>query len=91
MIDKMNKSDEHDTVRAITGGNEDCVPDDVIYKMADRFLGWKLPERFNPDNGISFEPLMNKGTPQEMKRDPSGTNLFDKEQAVFMVRYMLNQ
>lgn len=64
--------------------------DEQIDFMVGRFLAWKLPENFNPDNGITFEPLMNKGTPQEMKRDPSGTNLFDYMQAQAMVRHMLN-
>lgn len=34
---------------------------DQIKHMVDRFLGWKLPESFSPDAGISFEPLGNKG------------------------------
>lgn len=61
-----------------------------IKNMVDRFLGWKLPEDFNPDNGISFDPLMNKGTPREMKREPSGTNLFDAQQAEAMIRHIVN-
>lgn len=59
--------------------------------MADRFLGWTLPEPFRPDNGISFEPIGNKGHPSaEHRRVPSGTNLFDREQAIAMVRYMID-
>lgn len=64
------------------------MTEDQIKHMASRFCCWKLPENFNPDNGITFEPLMNKGTPQEMKRDPSGTNLLDFQQAIDMVRYI---
>jgi hypothetical protein len=62
--------------------------------MVDRFLGWKLPENFRPDDGISFEPLFNveymaaQGKPP-MRRTPSGTNLFDATQAEAMVRYMV--
>jgi hypothetical protein len=91
MIDKMDKMDLQDTVRAIRDGNKDCIPNEVIYKMADRFLGWKLPEPFRPDNGISFEPIGNKGhSTAEYRREPTGTNLFDREQAVALVRYMLD-
>lgn len=61
----------------------------VTNEMIDRFLAWKLPENFNPDNGIIFEPLMNKGTAQEMKRDPIGTNLLDWQQAKEMLEYVL--
>ena len=28
------------------------LTDEQIKYMRDRFLGWKLPENFNPDNGI---------------------------------------
>ena len=60
-----------------------------ISHMADRFCAWPLPDPWYPDGGITFEPLMNKGTPREMKRDPSGTNLFSKQQAEEMIRYMI--
>lgn len=65
------------------------MTDAQIKYMVDRFLGWRLPENFNPDHGISFEPIGNKGTPHEYKRNPSGTNLFDASQADAMVRYMI--
>ena len=57
--------------------------------MVGRFLGWKLPKNFNPDGGISFDNVGNKGTDYEYKREPCGTNLFDATQAEVMVRYML--
>jgi len=60
-----------------------------IKHMVERFLNWKLPENFNPDGGISFEPVGNKGTPHEYQREPVGTNLFDYTQAEAMVRHML--
>lgn len=60
-----------------------------IKHMVDRFLMWKLPEHFNPDDGISFDPVASKGTPYEFRRSPSGTNLFSAEQATAMVRHML--
>ncbi len=68
--------------------------DDMIKHMANRFLGWKLPEDFHPDNGISFEPEFNaeymakRGLPP-MRRDPIGTNLFNAMQAEAMVRHMI--
>ena len=65
------------------------MTDEQIKHMVDRFLGWKLPENFDPDNGISFERFGNKGTPHQYDRAPSGTNLLDAEQATEMVRYMV--
>lgn len=59
-----------------------------IMHMARRFLAWKLPENFSPDAGISFDPIFNKGTPYEMKHQPTGTNLLDWGQALEMVRHM---
>lgn len=61
---------------------------DQIKHMVDRFLGWKLPEAFCPDAGISFKPLRNEGTPYEAKQEPVGTNLFTAEQAEAMIRYI---
>jgi hypothetical protein len=60
-----------------------------IKHMVDRFLGWRLPENFSPDAGISFKATFNEHTPWPMKHEPTGTNLFDSEQAEAMVRYMI--
>lgn len=60
-----------------------------IKYMANRFLGWKLPEHFNPDGGISFKKTFNDHMPQPMKNEPTGTNIFDATQADAMVRYMI--
>jgi hypothetical protein len=60
-----------------------------IKHMVDRFLSWKLPENFNPDDGISFEPIAGKGGPHPFRREPQGTNLLDATQAADMVRHML--
>ena len=60
-----------------------------IKHMADRFLGWHLPENFAPDGGISFKKTFNDHLPTPMKNEPTGTNLFDAEQAAAMVRYMV--
>lgn len=65
------------------------MTDDQIKHMVNRFLGWRLPENFNPDNGVSFERFGNKGTPHQYERQLSGTNLFDATQADAMVRYMV--
>lgn len=65
------------------------MTEDQIKHMVNRFLGWKLPENFNPDDGISFEPIAGKDGPFPFRRTPSGTNLFDATQADAMVRYMM--
>lgn len=61
-----------------------------IKHMVGRFLSWKLPANFNPDNGVSFEPVGNKGTAYEYRREPVGTNLLDADQAEAMVRHLLD-
>lgn len=67
------------------------MTDDQIKYMANRFLGWKLPENFNPDAGIKFQPHVNPGAQYDHKRDgPVGTNLFDATQAEAMVRHMVD-
>lgn len=62
------------------------MTNDQIKYMTQRFLGWRLPETFNPDNGIAFNP------PEEGRfrasQWPVGTNLFDAAQAEGMVRHM---
>lgn len=66
------------------------MTDEQIKHMVDRFLSWKLPETFNPDNGISYSgPIFNKGTQYEVRCDPQGTNLFDAMEAEAMVRHMI--
>ena len=65
-----------------------------VSRMVDRFLSWKLPEHFNPDCGISFNPEYNVeymaslGKPP-MRHEPTGTNLFDADQAKAMIEYLL--
>lgn len=74
-----------------------ALPDDVfgeaenmteaqIKHMVDRFLGWKLPENFSPDAGISYA---RPNYAPSVDATPSGTNLFDAQQADAMVRYMI--
>jgi hypothetical protein len=61
---------------------------DIIDHMVDRFLSWKLPKDFQPDQGISFK----QATLKDYKTDrfwPIGTNLFTADQARAMISYML--
>lgn len=57
----------------------------VVAHMVDRFLGWRLPEGFNPDNGIGFDK-----TDLHPQHWPIGTNLLDASQAEAMVRHLLD-
>lgn len=64
--------------------------DAQIKYMVDRFLGWKLPADFHPDGGIHFDADgAKKLNPQNARYEPSGTNVFDAQQATAMVRYMV--
>lgn len=54
-----------------------------IATMVNRFLGWKLPQNFNPDAGISFVPSTH---PLSW---PIGTNLLTADQAKAMIEYLL--
>ena len=64
--------------------------DEQINHMVERFLGWKLPDDFNPDAGISFKREYNENSPfRPSNHEPVGTNLFCYEQAKKMVLYML--
>lgn len=65
------------------------MTEDQIKHMVERFLSWRLPENFNPDNGISFKKTFNENTSHPMKHEPTGTNLFDFAQASEMVRHMV--
>lgn len=56
------------------------MTEDQIMHMVNRFLGWELPNNFNPDAGVSYAPA---------KYAPTGTSLFDANQATEMVRYMV--
>jgi len=71
------------------------MTDEQIKHMTERFLQWRLPENFNPDAGISFNPEFNveymakQGKPP-MRHEPVGTNLFDYTQAEAMIRHMID-
>ena len=66
----------------------------VTDEMVTRFLGWKLPEDFQPDCGISFTPHFNvewnakQGKPPQ-RHEPVGTNLFTATQAKAMLEHVL--
>lgn len=62
------------------------MTEEQIKHMVNRFLCWKVPEHFHPDNGISFDPVINSGTIHEGRRVPVGTNLLDYQQAEAMIR-----
>ena len=65
------------------------MTEEQIKHMVDRFLGWKLPEDFSPDAGISFKPTFNDWMPAPSKHNPVGTNLFTATQAEAIVRYLV--
>lgn len=58
--------------------------------MVDRFLGWKLPDDFCPDAGVSFKRDFNEHTNYPMKHEPVGTNLLTADQAKAMLEYVLD-
>ncbi len=72
------------------------MTNEQIEKMVDRFLGWRLPDDFCPDAGITFEPEYNvdymaaQGKPP-MRHEPTGTNLLNADQARAMVLHMIGE
>jgi hypothetical protein len=84
---------EIDELRAALTATEarlkEVKPD--VSKMVDRFLGWKLPAGFHPDCGITFKRESDHAHPMygRTKHEPTGTNLFDYEQAKAMFLYCL--
>jgi hypothetical protein len=58
----------------------------VVEYMVQRFLAWRLPESFSPDNGISFDKSR-----QHPAHWPCGTNLLDYRQATEMVLHMIGE
>lgn len=72
---------------------EDPIPaeGDQIKRMVDRFLMWRLPPNFSPDNGISFKKVVYDGMSLENQGAhwPVGANLLDATQAEAMVRHLL--
>jgi hypothetical protein len=64
---------------------QQAIPAIDVNKMVDRFLGWKLPDNFTPDAGISFTKETHGHT-----FEPIGTNLFTAEQAKTMFEYCIH-
>jgi hypothetical protein len=62
------------------------LPSVDINAMVSAFLSWKLPAKFNPDGGISFNKLPHL---HDTHQWPVGTNLFTAGQAKAMVIHML--
>ena len=61
--------------------------DALLERIAYRFLGWKLPEDFQPDCGIEFDrDKYVRLNPQNRPFEPVGTNLFSFTQATAMVK-----
>lgn len=58
-----------------------------IKYMLDRFLSWRLPGNFSPDNGISYT---RPDYHPSIDATPTGTNLFDATQADAMIRHMVD-
>lgn len=63
-------------------GKTDFVEADIS-AIASRFLTWVVPDDFDPDGGIKYEP----GDPRHGR--PCGTNILTAYQAEAMVRYIL--
>ena len=65
----------------------------VTDEMVSRFLCWKLPEDFYPDNGISFKRESDYDHPEfgRTKYEPTGTNLLHAGQARAMLEYVLGE
>ena len=64
------------------------VTEEQIDGMVQRFLSWRLPKPWHPDNGISHELPNYAHSPTE-RNWPTGTNLFDAIQARAMILHML--
>jgi hypothetical protein len=58
----------------------------LVKRMVDRFLNWKLPADFQPDNGISAQ-RPNYGP--NVAWEPLGTNLLSYTQAEAMVLHII--
>jgi hypothetical protein len=53
----------------------------ITDEMVSRFLGWRLPDDFMPDGGVTFKPLPHGW--------PTGTNLLHAGQARAMLEHVL--
>lgn len=63
--------------------------EELVKKMVDRFLGWKLPEDFAPDCHIHFDRDATHQWGGYPNGWPIGTNLLNADQAKAMILHML--
>jgi len=75
---------------ATTQRRANMLTDEQVTHMVNRFLAWKLPTDFSPDDGISFEKVAGASGPHPFTREPVGTNLLTFTQAKAMVQHMID-
>jgi hypothetical protein len=76
----MFHQERREQLARIGTGNIDPV---LINNAVDRFLGWRLPNGFTPDCGITFVPSKHPNS------WPIGTNLLSDPQAREMFQHCL--
>jgi hypothetical protein len=64
------------------------ISENQIRDMTERFLRWKLPSDFNPDNGISAKRPNYAPT---VAWEPVGTNLLTYAQAYEMICFVIGR
>lgn len=65
------------------------APSAVTDAMVSRFLGWTVPNDFQPDNGVSFDRERLDLNPAHGL--PMGTNILDADQARAMLEHVIGQ
>lgn len=65
------------------------MKEEILDRVVQRFLGWKLPDDFVPDCGITFKAEYNEGTQWPGRHQPIGTNLLTAVQARAMFEFVL--
>ena len=87
--DVLERADAGETNAAKVGsGMRIEVTEQQVVRMVNRFLAWRLPEPWCPDNGISYT-RPNYAHAASEHDWPTGTNLFDASQAREMILHML--
>ena len=72
--------------RAAVESFAEALYEAAVQHMVNRFLGWKLPQDFAPDAGISFDKSY-----VDKWGMPTGTNLLHAGQAKEMFEYCLKE
>lgn len=75
-----------DIAQALEAANSAAPVTAVTDDMVSRFLGWALPQDFNPDCFVSFDREKAKASASF----PTGTNLLDAIQARAMLEHVLD-